>query len=116
MTKSSNRYAVAAVAILMLCGCVSNSEFMPLGGVAHQPKPKGTEVQILNDAPAKAYDVIALVTARDATLKKAVKRLKEQGRLAGADALIEFKQERKYSGDYWADRYFVEAKAVVFRP
>jgi hypothetical protein len=106
---------LTALALCMMTGCLTKGEFARVGTTAKSPKPEGFNVPILTPPIERAYEVIALVTSRETKLEKAVAELNKQARLAGADALIEFKQERKFSGDTWTDLYFLEAKAIAYR-
>ena len=112
--------AVAAITGLSSCtSSIVGGELARLSSI-RSPKPETFEVPILSATPnTESAEVIAIVTARAYVLDKAVTELKKQARLAGADALVEFKQERRMSVrmsvDYLQDLYFLEAKAIAFR-
>ena len=103
----------------MLVGCASSivkGEYSRLTTSSLSKKPDTFEVPILIATPVdKNVEVVALVTARAYVLDKAIAELRRQARLAGVDALIDFKQERKVSVDYLQDLYYVEAKGVIYR-
>lgn len=108
------KVCLMALAICLLAGCGTAGGLIRLGP-DRAPKPESFVVSILPSAPDRAHEVVAVVSAHHYKLDKATTELKRQARLAGADALIEFKQECKFSGDTWGNEYFVEAKAIVFK-
>ena len=111
------------LSLIILVGVVSScassivrGEYSRLTTRKLAAKPETFDVPILLTPPADTkIEVVALVTAQAYVLDKAVTELKKQARQAGADALTDFKQERKVSIDYLQDLYFLEAKAVIFR-
>jgi len=109
--------ATAILAVFTSCASsIVSGEFSRLSSASVSPKPELFDVPVLSSLPQeRSAEVIAIVTARAYILDKAIVELKRQARLAGADALIEFKQERKVSVDYLQDLYYVEAKAIIFQ-
>lgn len=105
--------------VLTFLGCASSindSQFTYFSETRPKPKPSNFKVAIVDDKKRLGdYEVIGLATAKAYLLEVAIRDLKEEARKAGADALIDFKQEQKMSMDYLQDLFFVEATAVKRR-
>lgn len=67
-------------------------------------------------SPDRPAQEIGFVSARALELDKGIEVLKGKARLIGADAIIEIRHERRYSSDYLRDLYFIDGKAVVYKP
>jgi hypothetical protein len=78
-----------------------------LGGVTYPPKAATFEVAVFpNDLPTKPFERIARLdvhlekTALEtSTLKQAMPELLKQARAAGADAIVEIKEQRSTVGE-----------------
>ena len=103
---------------LSFLGCASSineSQYTNFTDSEFEPKPDDFSVQIIDDkSKIKKHKIIGLATAKAYLLDVAIKDLKKEAKEAGADALIDFKYERRVSADYLQDLFFVEAKAILF--
>lgn len=94
--------------VLMLAACASNSaRFSPMPGKSLPPKDDSFEVAVFESVlPARAFERIARLDVRmemsasqGASLQDAIPELKRQARRAGADAIIDIRQQRSKVGD-----------------
>ncbi len=86
----------------LLGGCIATGSTVMLNGTPpEKPAKTATQIELLLEPPAKAYTVIALVTASAKTQfgdvagaeGSALEQLKAQAAAAGADAVVEIERQ-----------------------
>jgi hypothetical protein len=114
--------AGSCAALILICAscATTTSQFSPLGKT-YPPRPAGFQVEVFERGlPARAFERIARLdvhlektTFVGSGLTDALPRLKEQARLAGADAIIEI-HERFSTISLETKVYHVTATAIRY--
>lgn len=114
------RLGIAAL-ILSVVGCMTTqSRFAPLGGNSYPPRDEHVEIAVFaHEAPTRPFERIARLDVHlektawtDSSLQQALPELKRQARLAGADAIVDVREQRSLVGE--TRIYHVTATAIRF--
>lgn len=76
------------LALVVLAGCLTKSEFTPTGSTAFEPRPADYEIEVLEEMPDSSYMLLGYAEARGQTIGDALPRLIRHAREAGGDALV----------------------------
>lgn len=105
--RSVARAAVLLLLGAVLAGCASTqSRFSHLGG-SYPPRPENHDIAVFQDAPpARPFVRVARLDVHlektvfiASSLADAMPELKKQARLAGADAIIDIREQRSSIGE-----------------
>jgi len=111
------------LAVLSLAACAGSSgRFSPMPGKSLPPKDESFEVAVFESAlPARTFERVARLDVRmempaskDASLQDAMPELKRQARRAGADAIVDIRQQRSKVGD--TTLFQVSAMGIRYQP
>jgi hypothetical protein len=108
------------VALVLLAGCGTSIQMhTTVIGEARQAKPDGCQVEVLSDTPQRKFVRIAKLMAHDEgsgfakpSLQGLLPALKGEACHAGADAIIEVKEDRTWWAEHRA--YTVTATAIAY--
>ncbi|HEY5809143.1 MAG TPA: hypothetical protein VIT67_14310 [Povalibacter sp.] len=110
---------VALVSCLVACS-TTQSRFAPLGGKSFPPRDESFQITVFDQPPSRSYDRVARLDVhfeksawQESNLQEALPELKKQARLAGADAIVDIKEQRSQVAE--TKMYHVTATAIRFQ-
>jgi hypothetical protein len=111
-----------AIALCLAACATTQSRFAPLGGKTFPPRDESFEIAVFEQSqPAEPFERIARLDVHfektgwaDSSLQEALPELKRQARLAGADAIVELREQRSQVAE--TKIYHVTATAIRFAP